>query len=113
VTSGPPRLIDTLGTYSSSNTEYRLSAHPPGSWQPNRARSLVGGLLKEGYQADIHVLDLDKLEPRSKWVLKGSRKYSKGVFYVMVNGVFVLDDEKPTGKLPGAIIKATQAWSGN
>jgi hypothetical protein len=27
--------------------------------------------------------------------------------------VLVLDDEKPTGKLPGAIIKATQAWSEN
>jgi len=65
------------------------------------------------YQADIHVFDLDKLEPRSKWVLKGSRKYSKGVFYVMVNGVLVLDNEKPTGKFPGAIINATQAWAGN
>jgi N-acyl-D-amino-acid deacylase len=85
-----------------------------GSGLPAEMLSLTKrGLLKEGYQADIHVFDLDKLEPRSKWVLKGSRKYSKGVFYVMVNGVLVLDNEKPTGKLPGAIIDATQAWSGN
>ena len=85
-----------------------------GSGLPAEMLSLTKrGLLKEGHQADIHVFDLDKLEPRSKWVLKGSRKCSKGVFYVMVNGVLVLDNEKPTGKLPGAIIKATQAWSGN
>jgi len=28
----------------------------------------------------------------------------------VVDGVLVLDNEKPTEKLPGAIIKATETW---
>ena len=69
-----------------------------GSGLPAEMLSLTNrGLLKEGSQADVPVFDLDKLEPHSKWVLKGSRKYSKGVFYVMVNGVRLGQGEWPHG----------------
>lgn len=68
------------------------------------------GRLKPGFRADLQVFDFDELEVRSKWSLTGSRAYSAGMYYVMVEGTLVLDDGQPTDALPGAILRSTDAW---
>ena len=60
------------------------------------------GLLKEGYLADVAVLDLDRLRPRS--TLKDLHRYSEGVEYVLVNGSLALDRGEPAGELAGRVI---------
>ncbi len=61
------------------------------------------GLIKPGAYADIVIFDFnsisdieDPLEPR---------KYPKGIRYVIVNGVVVVENGKHTGAKPGKILK--------
>jgi N-acyl-D-aspartate/D-glutamate deacylase len=61
------------------------------------------GLLKEGYYADIVLMDLPKmrvtatpLEPRNQ---------PEGIEYVIINGVKVVEETKHTGATPGRVIK--------
>jgi N-acyl-D-aspartate/D-glutamate deacylase len=68
------------------------------------------GLLREGYMADVQVFDLDELEVRARWTLEDSRAYSAGIYYVLVNGVFALDDGTPTFALAGRSIRNQDAW---
>ena len=60
------------------------------------------GLLREGYKADLVVFDLERLRDRAT-VLEPDR-YSEGVDYVMVNGVFTIDDGRFTDEMPGEVI---------
>ena len=68
------------------------------------------GLVRQGYKADIHVFDLDELEVKARWTLTDSRAYSEGVYYVLVNGAFTLDDRTPTYTLAGTSIRNQEAW---
>lgn len=68
------------------------------------------GLIREGHMADVQVFDLDELEVRARRTLEGSRAYSEGVYYVLVNGVFALDDRTPTFALAGRSIRNQEAW---
>ena len=68
------------------------------------------GLIRQGYKADLQVFDLDELEVKARWTLTDSRAYSEGVHYVMVNGAFALDEEKPTYTLAGTTIRNQEAW---
>ncbi len=63
------------------------------------------GLLREGYKADIVIFDLERLEDRAT-VLEPAR-YSEGVDYVMVNGVFTVDGGSFTDALPGQVVLRT------
>lgn len=60
------------------------------------------GLLREGYKADLVLFDLERLRDRAT-VLEPDR-YSEGVDYVMVNGVFTIDDGRFTDEMPGQVI---------
>jgi N-acyl-D-amino-acid deacylase len=68
------------------------------------------GLIRPGYKADIQVFDLDELEVMARWTLTDSRAYSEGVYYVLLNGAFVLDDKTPTYTLAGTSIRNQRAW---
>ncbi len=61
------------------------------------------GFLKEGYRADIVVLDLRNLATNENYV--EPRTYPSGVEHVLVNGEFVLKDGTHTGKRPGGTIR--------
>ena len=61
------------------------------------------GLIKEGYRADMLVLDIANM--RTNENLIEPRVYPEGVQYVAVNGVLVIDDGVHTGKLPGGSIR--------
>ena len=60
------------------------------------------GQIREGFRADIVVLDLDRLRDRATTF--EPHQYSEGVDHVLVGGVFVVEDGKPTGSRPGVVI---------
>jgi len=61
------------------------------------------GWIKEGYRADIVVLDLENIRIRTS--ISNPLAYSDGVKYLLLNGELVLDDGEWTGKLPGQVIR--------
>ncbi len=60
------------------------------------------GMLREGYMADIAVLDLATY--RDVATFFQPHQYAEGVEYVMVNGQLVVDKGELTWKLPGKVI---------
>lgn len=61
------------------------------------------GLVKEGYRADLVVIDRANL--RTNENLIEPRVYPDGIAYVLVNGTPVIDQGVHTGKLPGGVIR--------
>ncbi|MBL8268813.1 MAG: amidohydrolase family protein [Steroidobacter sp.] len=61
------------------------------------------GKLQVGAFADIAAFDLDKLQDRA--TILDPAALSTGVEYVLVNGVFVVDQSKPTSELPGRVLR--------
>jgi len=61
------------------------------------------GLLREGCYADLAVFDLAKLEEVS--TIEQPLAYARGMDYVFVNGVAVLDGGEHTGARPGRNLK--------
>jgi N-acyl-D-aspartate/D-glutamate deacylase len=60
------------------------------------------GTLKVGAWADVVVIDLDNVAPVATY--EDPHQYPKGVDYVLVNGVPVVDCGKPTGRTPGKML---------
>ncbi len=60
------------------------------------------GLLREGYWADITVFDPEKIADRATYT--DPHQYAEGILYVLVNGEFVVDGGKLTGRLPGRVL---------
>jgi len=61
------------------------------------------GMIKEGYKADIAVIDLNGIKTPSS--IHNPHRYSEGVSYLLINAEIVIDGGKWTGALPGEIIK--------
>ncbi len=61
------------------------------------------GVLREGYKADLVIFDFDRIRDRAT-VLEPDR-YSEGIDFVMVNGVFTIDRGQFTDELPGVVIR--------
>jgi N-acyl-D-aspartate/D-glutamate deacylase len=60
------------------------------------------GWVKEGYNADLAIIDLDNLKiPTS---ISNPHQFSRGVNYLIINGEVVIDGGKYNGKLPGRVI---------
>ena len=57
------------------------------------------GYLREGYVADITILDADRY--RDKATFEQPHLYTEGVVHVLVNGTFAVRDGKITGTLAG------------
>lgn len=57
------------------------------------------GYLREGYAADITVLDLGRVQDRATY--EDPQQYAEGTVHVLVNGVFALRDGEATGALAG------------
>jgi N-acyl-D-aspartate/D-glutamate deacylase len=66
------------------------------------------GLLKEGYFADIVVIQPDEIEDRA--TMEEPYRYPDGIPYVIVNGETILDQGQLTGKRPGVILKRVRKW---
>jgi N-acyl-D-aspartate/D-glutamate deacylase len=61
------------------------------------------GLVKEGFAADLVVLDLAKVQDLATY--EEPRRYSAGFPYVVVNGVLVVDAGRITGAAPGKALR--------
>ncbi len=62
------------------------------------------GQIREGFRADLVVLDLDELEDRTTFF--EPHAYPSGIEQVMVNGEFVVQDGGLTWALPGRLLTA-------
>ena len=65
------------------------------------------GYLREGYVADIVVIDPDRYRDRATF--ENPRQLSEGVVHAIVNGTFAIRDEETTGALAGVPLRRT-SW---
>jgi len=65
------------------------------------------GYLREGYRADIVVLDPDRY--RDTATFEAPRQLAEGVVHALVNGQFAIRDESATGGLAGAALRRPSA----
>ena len=63
------------------------------------------GLLRKGNFADICIFSLDEISDEATF--KKPHQYSRGVEHVIVNGVFVVENNKRTKNTPGRLIRST------
>ncbi|WP_457652700.1 N-acyl-D-amino-acid deacylase family protein [Rhodocaloribacter sp.] len=63
------------------------------------------GQIREGFHADVAVLDLDRLRDRATPF--APHRYAEGVVHVLVGGVFVVENGARTGALPGRVLTPT------
>jgi N-acyl-D-amino-acid deacylase len=61
------------------------------------------GLIKEGFWADVTVFDPENIRDTATY--ENPYQYAKGVEYVVVNGVVVIDKAEHTGALPGKTLR--------
>ncbi len=61
------------------------------------------GIIREGAWADLVVFDFNEIREVGDYL--EPRKPPKGIKYVIVNGVIVVENGKHTGKLPGKVIR--------
>ncbi len=60
------------------------------------------GQVREGFQADLVVLDPETVRDRATFF--EPHQFPEGIEQVLVNGRFVVRDGKPTGALPGRVL---------
>jgi N-acyl-D-amino-acid deacylase len=63
------------------------------------------GLLKEGFAADIVILDPEKVSDKSTF--DNPHQFSEGIPYVLVNGTTVVENNRHTGQRSGQSLKKT------
>jgi N-acyl-D-amino-acid deacylase len=68
------------------------------------------GMLREGFAADVVVLDLPHYGTRATFF--EPHQYADGVDYVITNGEFLVDRGKLTWKLPGKLLMTGEPRSG-
>ena len=74
-----------------------------------RMRMADRGVLKEGMWADVVVFDPETI--RDKATFAEPNQLSEGMEYVLVNGVPVIEGGRPTGALPGRVLRMGTATS--
>ena len=60
------------------------------------------GQIREGFVADITIVDLKAVKDKATFSMP--HQYPAGIPYVIVNGTFVVDGNKPTLALPGRVL---------
>lgn len=60
------------------------------------------GWIKQGYIADIAILDLNNIKTMTS--ISNPHQYSEGVKYLLINGVVAIDNGRWNGKLPGKVL---------
>lgn len=65
------------------------------------------GMLREGFVADVAVVDLQTLADKATFM--EPHQYAAGVEFVLVNGQFVVENGQPTGALVGRVLTPVRA----
>ena len=78
------------------------------------------GMLRPGLAADIAIWDADTIAPVTEDVVHDFpnngwriREQAEGIAYTMVNGQVLIDHGKPTGALPGKLLRNALHTNGN
>ena len=87
-----------LHDYSWAEAVTHLSGHAA-----RRYRLTDRGLLRPGFAADIAVFDPAVIADRSTY--PAGRTEAVGMAHVVVNGLLVLENGEPTGKMPGRALR--------
>ena len=88
-----------------------MSSHPAG---------IIGfkdrGVIAPGYKADINVIDFERLTLHAPEIIDdlpgGGRRLDQrasGYRYMLVSGEVITRDDRPTGTLPGRVVRGRQA----
>lgn len=91
------RVVRETQTLSLQDAVYRITGSPA-----RKFKLTDRGLIKEGYHADITIWDPETITDKGNQI--EPRQYPEGVYYVIVNGVVVVDDNVHTGELPGKVL---------
>ena len=97
-----------LERFAVKNTKLSLSeAIHKMTAKPARFLNIVGrGEIKEGYYADLVLIDLAKLKDKATFA--NPRQYSEGVIHLWVNGVLTIENGQLSKNHGGTIIKAAR-----
>ncbi len=68
-----------------------------------RIGCLDRGILRPGFAADVVIFDPDKLQDTATY--ENPRRHPEGIYYVLVNGKLVVDNEQVTGQTPGRALR--------
>jgi N-acyl-D-aspartate/D-glutamate deacylase len=60
-------------------------------------------MVREGYAADLVMFDPRQVQDEATF--EKPHQYSKGFDLVLVNGVPVVEDGRPTGARPGSVLR--------
>jgi N-acyl-D-amino-acid deacylase len=60
------------------------------------------GRLAEGHRADIVIFDADRIIDAATY--DNPKRYPRGIDYVLVNGVVVIENGDHTGARPGQVV---------
>ncbi|KAK5747231.1 hypothetical protein LTR17_000366 [Elasticomyces elasticus] len=69
------------------------------------------GLVKAGYRADLVLFDASLIRDRATFA--NPKQAAAGIRVVMVNGVFAVDEGKPTGARAGRTVRMSKAENGD
>jgi N-acyl-D-aspartate/D-glutamate deacylase len=78
------------------------------SWPATRMRLADRGVIREGAWADVTVFDLEALDDRATYA--DPTASPKGIAWVLVNGVVVLEQGTHTGARPGQLLRGA-GWA--
>ena len=92
------RYVRELGLLSLEQALYKMSGFPA-----QRFGLADRGRIAVGKAADLVLFDPQTVADRSTW--QAPRRPPVGVEWVMVNGEWVIQQGRPTGKLPGRVLR--------
>jgi N-acyl-D-amino-acid deacylase len=96
------RYVRELGVLSLEDCVAHLTGRPA-----KRLRLADRGLIREGYAADLVLFDPDAITDAATF--ENPRQPATGIPWVLVNGTPVIDDNNPTGALPGRSVRRAGA----
>ena len=74
------------------------------TWLPAQKFKMNGrGKIAAGYYADIVVMDLGTIDDPATY--ENPKQFSKGIVYLLVNGVVSMENGEATGKTGGRALK--------
>ena len=105
---GHPRSTGTMVRRLELVRDFRLRTMEESvknlTWDTAQALKLPEqGLLKEGWDANVCVIDYDRLHATADY--KHPRRRNQGIHHVLVNGVVALRNGEPTDTRSGKVIK--------
>ncbi len=93
------RYVRELGVLGLADCIAHLTSRPA-----RRLRLIRRGQIRTGWHADLVLFDPARVADRATF--DDPRAQSVGIEQVVVNGVLVLDDGRPTGNLPGHALRS-------